>query len=283
MKVEYGGNYGSQSNIHLYQASVDIKNSTITDSDGYGIYCNSASPSITGCTITGNQASGVYVTGISTPYIRYTNMYNNSPYNMYNAQSSDITAPNNWWGTTDTDAINNSIYDHHDTPSYGIVYYNPYLNAPAGATDTTPPTLTITSPAPNITTHTPTITVAGTASDASGIASVTVNGEPANGTLDCTLDWSANVTLTEGENTITVVATDGGEGLTTTAAVTVHYEPVRGDLNSDGTLTPADAAIALRLAASGGWDANADVNHDDHITSLDALMILQAAAGRIEL
>ena len=112
-----------------------------------------------------------------------------------------------------------------------------------------------------------------------------MNGEPANGTLD----WSANVTLTEGENLITVVATDG-EGLTTTKSITVRYEPVRGDLNGDNQITPADAAIALRLAASGGSAscdpatlAAADVSGDNHITSLDALMILQAAAGRIEL
>ena len=40
----------------------------------------------------------------------------------------------------------------------------------------------------------------------------------------------------------------------------------------------ADAAIALQLAASGGWDPAADVNGDGQVTSLDALMILQAAA-----
>jgi uncharacterized delta-60 repeat protein len=49
---------------------------------------------------------------------------------------------------------------------------------------------------------------------------------------------------------------------------------MRGDLNSDGILTPADAVIALHLAASGGWDPAADMNSDDCITSLDALMIL---------
>jgi hypothetical protein len=209
-------------------------------------------------------------------------MYNNSEYNIYNAHSSDITAPNNWWGTTDTDAIDDNIYDHYDAPSYGIVYYNPYLNAPAGTTDTTPPTLAITSPAPNTTTHMPTITVAGTTSDASGIASVIVNGAPADGTLD----WSANVTLVAGENTIIVVATDGA-GLTTTATVTVHYEPLRGDLNHDGILTSADAAIALQLAAGGSAScdpemlAAADVSGDGCVTSLDALMILQAAAGNL--
>ena len=59
--------------------------------------------------------------------------------------------------------------------------------------------------------------------------------------------------------------------------------PGTGDLNSDGTLTPADAAIALQLAATGAHDDAADVSGDGRVTSLDALMILQAAAGRIEL
>jgi parallel beta-helix repeat protein len=63
-----------------------------------------------------------------------------------------------------------------------------------------------------------------------------------------------------------------------------------GDLNSDGTLTPADAVIALRIAAGGGSAScdpttltAADVSGDDRVTSLDALMILQAAAGGIAL
>ena len=59
--------------------------------------------------------------------------------------------------------------------------------------------------------------------------------------------------------------------------------PQKGDLNHDGILTPADAAIALQIAAGGGWDPAADVDGDRRITSLDALMILQAAGGGIEL
>lgn len=56
-----------------------------------------------------------------------------------------------------------------------------------------------------------------------------------------------------------------------------------GDLNHDNRITPADAAITLRLAATGTYDPAADVSGDDRVTALDALMILQAAAGRIEL
>ena len=59
--------------------------------------------------------------------------------------------------------------------------------------------------------------------------------------------------------------------------------PQKGDLNADGILTPADAAIALRIAASGAHYDAADVSGDGCVTSLDALMILQAAADAINL
>jgi len=60
--------------------------------------------------------------------------------------------------------------------------------------------------------------------------------------------------------------------------------PTKGDLNHDGKITPADAAIALRIAiGSSPYDGAADVNNDHKVTSLDALMILQAAAGAISL
>ncbi|MHC1574294.1 MAG: dockerin type I domain-containing protein, partial [Candidatus Methanogasteraceae archaeon] len=66
-------------------------------------------------------------------------------------------------------------------------------------------------------------------------------------------------------------------------SVTAKETILRGDVNHDGVITPADATIALELSASGGWDPAADVNGDNRITSLDALMILQAAAGEITL
>jgi hypothetical protein len=59
--------------------------------------------------------------------------------------------------------------------------------------------------------------------------------------------------------------------------------PPKGDLNGDKQITPADAAIALQIAATGAHDDAADVSGDGCVTSLDALMIMQAAAGRIEL
>ena len=57
----------------------------------------------------------------------------------------------------------------------------------------------------------------------------------------------------------------------------------KGDLNGDGVITPADAAIVLQIAASGGWNEDADVSEDMQVTSLDALMILQAGTEAITL
>jgi hypothetical protein len=67
--------------------------------------------------------------------------------------------------------------------------------------------------------------------------------------------------------------------------VTVHYEL----LCDDHKLTPADAAIVLRIAVGGSASCDlatltaADASGDGSVTSLDALMILQAAAGAIRL
>jgi hypothetical protein len=58
-------------------------------------------------------------------------------------------------------------------------------------------------------------------------------------------------------------------------------EDLMGDLNGDGELTSADALIALQMAAGSREPdiANGDMNGDGCVTSLDALMILQAAVS----
>ena len=72
------------------------------------------------------------------------------------------------------------------------------------------------------------------------------------------------------------------------AGLKITNDVLNGDLNSDDILTTADAVIALEIAAgSRPCDATmlaaADVSGDGSVTSLDALMILQAAVGSIEL
>ncbi|MEA1894941.1 MAG: dockerin type I domain-containing protein [Euryarchaeota archaeon] len=56
-----------------------------------------------------------------------------------------------------------------------------------------------------------------------------------------------------------------------------------GDVNGDGKITSADAAIVLQMAVCGDNNKIADVNGDGSVTSLDALIILQAAANNIDI
>ncbi len=55
----------------------------------------------------------------------------------------------------------------------------------------------------------------------------------------------------------------------------------RGDLNHDGSVTAADAVIALGMAVGAVPAALlGDMNGDSRVTSLDALVIMQVATGR---
>ena len=71
------------------------------------------------------------------------------------------------------------------------------------------------------------------------------------------------------------------DGSTTGCTYSCGAQVPKGDLNGDGAITPADAAIALQMAVRGEYLEEADVNGDgdDMVTSLDALMILRMTAG----
>lgn len=106
--------------------------------------------------------------------------------------------------------------------------------------DTVPPTLSVTSPTANMVTNQASITVAGTTNDAtSSPVTVTVklnSGSAQSVSVGSDGSFSKSITLVEGTNTITVVATDGA-GKTTTVTRTVTLDTVAPTFNSV-TITP---------------------------------------------
>ncbi len=81
----------------------------------------------------------------------------------------------------------------------------------------------------------------------------------------------------------TPYAISGGAGARDRYPLMQPSPSQKGDLNGDNEITPADAVIALTIAASGGENYNADIDGDGKVTALDGLMILQAAADNIEI
>lgn len=106
--------------------------------------------------------------------------------------------------------------------------------------DTTPPTLSITAPVNNLVTNNASCNVIGNTNDAtSSPCSVTVklnNGAATAVTVNSDGSFSKALTLSEGTNTITVVARDGA-GKTTTVTRTVTLDTTPPTIGSV-TLTP---------------------------------------------
>ena len=91
--------------------------------------------------------------------------------------------------------------------------------------DTVPPALTLTSPADGLITNNATLTVSGVTNDeTSSPVTLKVNGTPV--TVNANGSFAMQMTLTVGENTITVVATDSaGKSSTVTRTVTLDTTP----------------------------------------------------------
>ncbi|HEY5040662.1 MAG TPA: glycoside hydrolase domain-containing protein [Verrucomicrobiae bacterium] len=107
------------------------------------------------------------------------------------------------------------------------------VNVTYNPPDTTPPTLSITSPLNGSTVTSASLPISGTATDNgngnSGISSVTVNGIAANNdtaTGSSTANWSATIALHSGQNTIAVIAKDM-QNNPTSQQINVNYNPPR--------------------------------------------------------
>jgi hypothetical protein len=84
----------------------------------------------------------------SNHIIKYNNFQNSTQYNLNLMQWSakEVDATLNWWGTTDSDAINNSICDFKNNYNLGVVNYVPFLTSPV---NNCPDYASEQTPAPN--------------------------------------------------------------------------------------------------------------------------------------
>jgi hypothetical protein len=118
------------------------------------------------------------------------------------------------------------------------------------------PTLIISTLANKSATSDPVLNVSGSTKDArSGIQSVTVNGQPVTLNDDGTFSYA--VTLVEGPNTVTVVATDNA-GNQRTKARSITYDPVAPAIS---IASPTDNSLTGRafLTIKGAVDEKARV------------------------
>ena len=123
-----------------------------------------------------------------------------------------------------TEGPNTIIIVAKDTSGNTATVTRTVIYTPPPVPDTTPPILVVTHPLDGEVFEINEITISGTATDESGIFSVTVNGDAIAVAPDGS--FSTHFILTEGSNTITIVATDNSEYRNTaTVTRTVTYTP----------------------------------------------------------
>jgi parallel beta-helix repeat protein len=124
------------------------RNLIINNTNGIEIY-PSTQLTIRSNTIANNSV-GISTSSLLTTIVQ-NNIQDNSNYNIYleSYATSDVNATYNWWGTTDTQAINQTIHDKKNDFNLGIVNFAPFLTAlnPEATPDPTAPTPT-PAPAP---------------------------------------------------------------------------------------------------------------------------------------
>jgi parallel beta-helix repeat protein len=136
----------NQSDIGVYlvqNATVTLTNVSVTGNPtGVYVYVGAgAGPSsASGCTITGNSY-GVRIRGTSSNPnfgIRGSSIHSNSSWNLHaqsflNPDTQVIDATGNWWGTTETQSIRDTIYDRANATTSPLVDWCDYLDGPGGA------------------------------------------------------------------------------------------------------------------------------------------------------
>ncbi len=77
-----------------------------------------------------NFWSGPSFPSPTMPTVIGNNILNSSQYNIYYESDINLTATYNWWGTTNLQAISQTVHDHAFDPTLGTVSISPCLTAP---------------------------------------------------------------------------------------------------------------------------------------------------------
>ncbi len=116
----------SEDGISITQGNATIEGNEIFDNGGSGIKARTAI--IRNNTIASNSI-GIYLTS-SESVVTFNNIQNNRQNSLYLSSPTDFNAAYNWWGTADTQAINQTIYDFRYDFNLGIVTFAPFLTEP---------------------------------------------------------------------------------------------------------------------------------------------------------
>jgi RHS repeat-associated protein len=199
-----------------------ITNNTVHDNTDFGIHLDHyGSSAVLVPTLSGNSihhnGTGLSINATADTLIENSELYSNS-FDIRNQSSYAVNAQGNWWGVNTTNILNTGshprnlsrLYDNFDDGNLGSVDYSAWLQNYA-----TPPVPSLVAVASPIAAATQTLT--GTKAADTGIM---LNGVEVVA-IDAQTSWTAEFTLQEGPNPISLTAfnADGLLSETVTAQI----------------------------------------------------------------
>lgn len=120
--------------IDTFTGTITIEHNLITENGVCGLYFGVPQKVIFQDNTVTKNYWGFRVDGYSNQSVfENNNIYGNTNRTITMEASrwnTDMNIPNNWWGTTDNNAITQSIYDSKSNPQLGTVSFTPILEAP---------------------------------------------------------------------------------------------------------------------------------------------------------
>jgi parallel beta-helix repeat protein len=110
------------------KGKLTIQNNVISNNTDYGILSQGTGTMLIQNNTISRNGGGINLNSYSA--IKYNNIQNNTQNSVYLSTASNIDATYNWWGTTDVQAINQTIYDFKDDFTVGTVNFVPFLTLP---------------------------------------------------------------------------------------------------------------------------------------------------------
>ncbi|HLC01230.1 MAG TPA: right-handed parallel beta-helix repeat-containing protein [Candidatus Bathyarchaeia archaeon] len=124
---------GCQNGINIAEGNLTIEKNLLTNNHD-GIKVRSGTNLIIQYNTIINNSIGIDLRDIDTAKISFNNIHNNTQNNIYLSpspyRSNEIDATNNYWGTTNKDSINQTIYDNKNDSRIAKVNFEPFLNEP---------------------------------------------------------------------------------------------------------------------------------------------------------